>query len=77
MDMDDMLAVVTIPIRVKGASMRLGQRVMRGEELLVEAEIRVARVARGRAQPIPKALRALVHADQDRIGCAAGSVTNP
>lgn len=64
--MDDMLAVVTVPMEVRGASMRLRQRVMRNDEILIEAEVRVACVSGGRAQPIPKALRAIMRVDQDR-----------
>jgi acyl-CoA thioester hydrolase len=75
--MDDMLAVVTVPLEVKGASMLLRQRVMRGEEMLVEAQVRVACIAGGRAQPIPKSLRALMQADRDRAGDPAAPVTKP
>jgi acyl-CoA thioester hydrolase len=38
--------------------------VRRGEDVLVKAEVRVAFISDGRAQPIPKALRALMKADQ-------------
>jgi acyl-CoA thioester hydrolase len=64
--MDDLLTVVTTPEDVKGASMWLMQRVMRGEEVLLEARVKVACVAGGRARPIPKALRLAMQADQDR-----------
>ena len=64
--MDDLLVVVTTPEDVKGASMWLTQRVMRGEEALLEARVKVACVAGGRARPIPKALRLAMQADQDR-----------
>jgi acyl-CoA thioester hydrolase len=64
--MDDLLTVVTAPEDVKGASMWLTQRVMRGEEVLLEARVKVACVAGGRARPIPKALRLAMRADQDR-----------
>jgi len=57
---------VTAPEDVKGASMWLTQRVMRGEEVLIEARVKVACVAGGRARPIPKALRLAMRADQDR-----------
>ena len=50
---------------MKGASVMLHQRVMRGDELLVEAQVRVAFVSGGRAQPIPKPLRIAMQADQD------------
>ena len=70
--MDDMLEVVTVPQEVKGASIMLRQVVMRGEETLLEARVRVACVAGGRARPIPKALRLAMQADQDRAGAGAG-----
>src|SRR3979409_1553932 len=56
--MDDVLDVVTPPHEVKGASIVLYQQVMRGRDVLVAAQVRVAFVAGGRARPIPKALRA-------------------
>jgi acyl-CoA thioester hydrolase len=37
--------------------------VRRGGEVLVKAQVRVAFIAEGRAQPIPKALRTLLKAD--------------
>ena len=63
--MDDVLEIVTEPEEVKGASVALRQRVMRGDELLVEARVRVAFVSGGRARPIPKPLRIAMKADQD------------
>ena len=57
--------VVTWPVAVKGASITLAQEVRRGEIVLVKAEVRVAFVSEGRAQPIPKALRTLMKADLD------------
>jgi acyl-CoA thioester hydrolase len=66
--MDDVLDVVTEPAEVKGASVMLAQRVMRGEELLVEAKVQVAFVSGGRARPIPMPLRVAMKADQDAIG---------
>jgi acyl-CoA thioester hydrolase len=51
--MDDVLAIVTAPEEVKGASVTLNQKVMRGEEPLVEAHVQVAFVSGGRAKPIP------------------------
>ena len=55
--MDDVLAITTEPEEVKGASITLLQNVARGTEMLVEAHVRVAFVAGGKAQRIPKALR--------------------
>src|SRR5665213_1200631 len=61
--MDDLLDIVTWPVAVKGASITLAQEVRRGGEVLVKAEVRVACISEGRAQPIPQALRALMKAD--------------
>ena len=66
--MDDLLEVATIPEEVKGASILLHQRVTRGDDLLIEAQVRVAFVSGGRARPIPKALRVAMRADQDLAG---------
>ncbi len=63
--MDDVLDVVTWPVAVKGASITLAQEVRRRHELLVKAEVRVAFISAGRAQPIPRALRVLLKADLD------------
>src|SRR5271163_2033900 len=65
--MDDVLDIVTEPEEVKGASTTVRQRVMRGEELLVEAHVRVAFISGGRARPIPKPLRIAMKADQDAV----------
>ena len=61
--MDDVLDVVTWPVAVKGASITLAQEVRRGDDVLVKAEVRVAFICEGRAQPIPKSLRQLMKAD--------------
>jgi acyl-CoA thioester hydrolase len=62
--MDDLLEVVTAPIEVRGASITMHQEVRRGEELLIDARVKVAFVAGGKAQRIPKALRIAMKADQ-------------
>ena len=61
--MDDVLDIVTWPIAVKGASIMLAQEIRRGKDVLVKAEVRVAFISEGRAQPIPRAIRALMKAD--------------
>jgi acyl-CoA thioester hydrolase len=66
--MDDVLNIVTAPEEVKGASVMLHQKVMRGEELLVEAHVQVAFVSGGRAKPIPRPLRIAMKADQETGG---------
>jgi acyl-CoA thioester hydrolase len=63
--MDDLLQIVSEPNEVKGASVTIRQRVMRGDELLVQADVRVAFISGGRAKPIPKPLRIAMKADQD------------
>jgi acyl-CoA thioester hydrolase len=71
--MDDVLDVITEPEEVKGASTTVRQRIMRGDELLVEARVRVAFISGGRARPIPKPLRIAMKADQE----AGGGVGSP
>jgi acyl-CoA thioester hydrolase len=56
--MDDELQVETAIARIGGASLEMAQRILRGEELIAEALVRVAAVADGRAQRLPLALRA-------------------
>jgi acyl-CoA thioester hydrolase len=55
--MDDLLLVETTPVEMKGASMRVLQRVMRGEETLVTADVKIVCVGGGRAKRIPDKLR--------------------
>jgi acyl-CoA thioester hydrolase len=66
--MDDVLDVVTAYEEVKGASIMLHQRILRGDDLLIEAHVRVAFICDGRARPIPKPLRLAMKAEQDRAG---------
>jgi acyl-CoA thioester hydrolase len=62
--MDDVLDIVTSPHEVKGASIMLTQQVRRGDDVLVDAKVRVAFVSQGRARPIPKSLRLAMKAGQ-------------
>jgi acyl-CoA thioester hydrolase len=62
--MDDLLDVVTRPVEVKGASILLAQEVLRGDDVLIEAKVRVAFISAGRARPIPKPLRMAMKANQ-------------
>ena len=66
--MDDVLAVVTQTEEVRGASVTLHQQVMRGDDVLIDAHVKVAFVSGGRARPIPKPLRIAMRADQDAAG---------
>ncbi len=68
--MDDVLDIVTTPKEVKGASVTLNQKVKRGEDLIVEADVQVAFVSGGKAKPIPKPLRIAMRADQEAGGGA-------
>ena len=61
--MDDVLDIITKPQEVKGASITLVQQCKRGDDLLVEARVRVAFVSGGKAQRIPNALRLAMKAD--------------
>jgi len=60
--MDDVVDVITAPDEVRGASITLHQKVMRGGEFLVGGRVQVAFVSRGRAQRIPKSLREAMQA---------------
>ena len=62
--MDDVLEVVTAPQEVKGASITLHQRILRGDDLLIEAHVQVAFVSGGRARRIPEPLRLAMRANQ-------------
>lgn len=62
--MDFILDILTRPLQVKGASITLHQEVRHGDDLLLEANVKVAFVCGGRARPIPLALRTAMKADQ-------------
>ncbi|MEZ0172067.1 tol-pal system-associated acyl-CoA thioesterase [Microvirga sp. TS319] len=66
--MDDVLTVVTKPKEMRGASMTLAQEVLRGEDVLVRADVVVAAVRDGRAVRIPDNLRAALSAGQVSAG---------
>ncbi|TDX64211.1 (3S)-malyl-CoA thioesterase [Methylosinus sp. sav-2] len=55
--MDDLLTVETIVREVSGASFDLDQRVTRGEEMLVSAQVRIAAVEGGRPRRLPTEVR--------------------
>ena len=55
--MDDLLTVETRPTLARGATMELDQRILRGEEVLITAQVKVACVGGGRARRIPDVLR--------------------
>jgi acyl-CoA thioester hydrolase len=60
--MDDAIVIETRLLDLGGASMILGQTVMRGTDPLVRAEVTVACVANGRPSRLPKLLRSAMDA---------------
>jgi acyl-CoA thioester hydrolase len=64
--MDDVLTVETRIVEARGASLVIAQRILRGEEALVTADVRVAAIAGGRPARIPDALRAILVRDGAR-----------
>ena len=56
--MDDELSIETRIAKVGGASIEMVQRILRDKEPLVTAEVRIAAVAKDRAQRLPKAILA-------------------
>ena len=64
--MDDALCIETAVVKLGGASIEMAQKIRRGEEVLVEARVRVGAVAGGRARRLPRAIRAkLGYPDED------------
>ena len=55
--MDDLLSVETTPGEFMAASFELSQRVLRGDEVLATAHVRIACVIKGRAARMPLAIR--------------------
>ena len=66
--MDDVLEVVTETEEVRGASITLHQQIVREDEVLIDAHVKVAFVSGGRARPIPEPLRVLMRAGQREAG---------
>ena len=56
--MDDLVTVETRIGAIKGASLTLHQRILRGEDILMTAEVLVALVADGKPARMPPSLRA-------------------
>ncbi len=54
--MDDMLGVETAVAALGGASIEMAQRILRGTEVLVSAQVRIALVAAGKARRLPRDL---------------------
>ncbi|ACL55761.1 tol-pal system-associated acyl-CoA thioesterase [Methylobacterium nodulans] len=58
--MDDVLTVETRTAELRGASIILAQRILRGEQVLMTAEVRVAALIGGRPARLPDGLRAIL-----------------
>jgi acyl-CoA thioester hydrolase len=69
--MDDVLTITTAPQQVRGASLILQQRVLRGSETLVAATVRCAVVSAGKAQRLPEELRLALEADQAALAASS------
>jgi acyl-CoA thioester hydrolase len=61
--MDDVLVVETRTAEMRGASLTIAQRILRGEEVIVTADVLVAALADGRPTRIPDELRARLSGD--------------
>lgn len=55
--MDDILTVETRTLEVRGATITMAQRILRGEEVLTTADVLVAALREGRPARIPAELR--------------------
>jgi acyl-CoA thioester hydrolase len=64
--MDDVLVIETHTAEMRGASLTIAQRILRGEEVLVTADVRVAAILGGRPARIPDALRAILAPGRDK-----------
>jgi acyl-CoA thioester hydrolase len=58
--MDDVLLVATRTAEVRGASLAIAQRISRGGDTIVTAEVRVAALVGGRPARIPDELRGIL-----------------
>jgi acyl-CoA thioester hydrolase len=58
--MDDVLTIETRTLEIRGASLFIKQRILRGEEVLITADVQVAAIAGGRPVRIPENLRAIL-----------------
>lgn len=54
--MDDLLTIETTPVSARGAKMEIVHRILRGDEVLTTADVRVACIGNGRPQRIPDAI---------------------
>jgi acyl-CoA thioester hydrolase len=71
--MDDVLLVETHTGEVRGASLVIAQRILRGDEVVVTADVRVAAIAGGRPSRIPDRLRAILSPPDLASGTGQGA----
>ncbi len=65
---DDYLQVVTLVEKIGGARLKLRQTIMRGEQVMVRADVEVVAIsAAGRAMRLPKVLINAVKTDMDDV----------
>jgi acyl-CoA thioester hydrolase len=58
--MDDELCVETAIVKIGGASIEMTQKILRSEEILAAAHVRIGALAGGRAQRLPDEIRSLL-----------------
>jgi acyl-CoA thioester hydrolase len=63
--MDDVLQVETRTAQILGASLTIAQRITRGDDVIVTADVRVAALAGGKPARIPDELRELLSLDRN------------
>ncbi len=62
--MDDLLRVETATSEIRGASLRMSQRILRDETVLLTAEVQVAVLAAGKPARLPDGIRRLLGDDR-------------
>jgi acyl-CoA thioester hydrolase len=62
--MDDLLRVETVTSEMRGASLRMRQRILRDETVLLTAEVQVAVLAAGKPARLPDGIRRLLGDDR-------------
>jgi acyl-CoA thioester hydrolase len=63
--MDDALCVETRVTKIGGASIEMVQRIVRGEDVLAVAQVRIGAVAAGRARRLPPEIHARLDGSRD------------
>ena len=61
--MDDLLSVETRTSEIRGASLRMSQRILREDAVLLTAEVHVAVLAGGKPARLPEDIRRLLQGD--------------